>query len=142
MRTVALLAAALTAGLAAGQAKGPPKSLSRTAPDMAPVVQPREGKSETIHLFDGKTLNGWEGYSDLWSVKDGVITGKNKEPLKYSTYLWTKDKYSDFRIIFGFRLGEEEEMHSGLAFWGSIDPKPDSKVKDEKTDRTQHTYKG
>jgi hypothetical protein len=30
-------------------------------PPPAPVVPPREGKSETITLFDGKSLEGWEG---------------------------------------------------------------------------------
>ena len=44
----------------------------------APVVPPRQGKSETIKLFDGKTLDGWEGDKDLWSVKDGEIVGKSK----------------------------------------------------------------
>ena len=42
-----------------------------------PVVKPRDGKSETIKLFDGETLKGWEGYEDLWSVKDGIIVAKN-----------------------------------------------------------------
>src|SRR4051812_27881696 len=63
----------------------------------APVVPPREGKSETIKLFNGKDLEGWEGYTDLWSVKDGVIVAKNTEPLKFSTYLLTKRKFTDFR---------------------------------------------
>lgn len=26
-----------------------------------------------VSLFDGKTLNGWEGSPKLWSVKNGVI---------------------------------------------------------------------
>src|SRR5438477_6690447 len=53
----------------------------------APVVPPRQGKSETIQLFNGKDLEGWEGYEDLWSVKDGVIVAKNTQPLAFSTYL-------------------------------------------------------
>jgi hypothetical protein len=138
MRTVALLAAALTAGLAAGQAKAPPKSLSRTVPDAAPVVPPRDGKSETIHLFDGKTLNGWEGYEDLWSVKDGVIVAKNTTPLKFSTYLLTKDKYTDFRLTFAAKL-VESEMHSGVSFWGEVRP---SVSKDPEKERSQYTYAG
>ena len=44
----------------------------------APVVPPREGKSETIKLFDGKDLDGWEGDKNLWSVQDGEIVGKSK----------------------------------------------------------------
>ena len=33
-----------------------------------------------------------------WSVVDGVIAGKNTEPVPVSTYLLTKRKFSDFRI--------------------------------------------
>jgi hypothetical protein len=107
-----------------------------------PVVPPREGESKTIKLFDGKTLNGWEGYEDLWSVnKYGVIVGSNATPLKYSTYLLTKEKYTDFRLTFATKL-VESEMHSGVSFWGEVSPVADGKVKDAKTDRTEYTYKG
>jgi hypothetical protein len=134
MRIAAALLVLLGAGLALAQdKKGKAKE--------APVVKPREGKSETIKLFDGKSLDGWEGYSDLWSVKDGVIVAKNTAPLKYSTYLLTRRKFTDFRLTFSARL-VESEMHSGVAFWGEVYPKADGKVKDEKKDRTEHTYKG
>jgi hypothetical protein len=104
----------------------------------APIVPPRVGKSETIKLFDGKTLNGWEGYEDLWSVKDGEIVAHNDKPLKFSTYLLTKDKYSDFRLVFLAKL-VQSEMHSGVAFWGVV--KPDVSKEPDK-DRTKHTYAG
>jgi 3-keto-disaccharide hydrolase len=134
MRTLVVLLAVFAAGLAAGQDKKPLRKV-------APVVPPRQGKTETIHLFDGKDLTGWEGYKDLWSVHDGVIVGKNTEPLKYSTYLLTKNKYSDFRLTFAAKL-VTSEMHSGVAFWGEVYPKADGKVKDPKTDRSEYTYKG
>jgi 3-keto-disaccharide hydrolase len=132
MRTVALLLVLLVASFAAGQAKkAPPKD--------APVIPPREGKSETIELFNGKTLDGWEGYTDLWSVKDGVIVAKNTEPLKFSTYLLTKGKYTDFRLIFAAKL-VESEMHSGVALWGQLHvPK---EVKDPDKEKAQYTYQG
>ena len=81
------------------------------------VLPPREGKSETIKLFNGKDLDGWEGYKDLWSVKDGVIVAQNTKPLKFSTYLLTKRKFTDFRLLFAAKL-VESEMHSGVAIWG------------------------
>ena len=28
-----------------------------------------------ISLFDGKTLDGWDGKPGLWRVEDGVIVG-------------------------------------------------------------------
>ena len=65
----------------------------------ARVVEPRKGRSETIKLFNGKDLDGWEGFEEYWSVKDGVIVGKNKDEVKVSTYLLTKKKFSDFRLL-------------------------------------------
>jgi hypothetical protein len=87
----------------------------------APVVPPREGKSETIQLFNGKDLEGWEGNKDLWSVVDGVIVGKNKDEVKVSTYLLTKRKFTDFRLTATVKL-VQSEMHSGIAFWGHKAP--------------------
>jgi hypothetical protein len=116
----------VVASVAVGQKK-------RTSPPkVAPIVKPRDGKSETIKLFDGKTLDGWEGYSDLWSVHDGMIVAKNSAPLKYSTYLLTKKKFSDFRLTFACKLLEGSDMHSGVAFWGEVWPKADGKVTDPK----------
>jgi hypothetical protein len=87
----------------------------------APIVPPRKGTSETIKLFDGKDLKGWEGYKEYWSVQDGEIVGKNQEEVKLSTYLVTKRKFSDFRLTATVRL-VKSEMHSGIAFWGRVGP--------------------
>src|SRR4051794_4766087 len=87
----------------------------------APEVPPLKGKSETIQLFNGKDLSGWEGYTDHWSVKDGVIVARTDKAVKFSTYLLTKRKFSDFRLIFSGKL-VESETHSGVAFWGEVRP--------------------
>lgn len=101
-------------------------------------VPPRQGDSRTIKLFDGKTLQGWQGFADLWSVDKGEIVGRNDKPLAFSTYLLTDDKFSDFRLTFSSKL-VESEMHSGVAFWGFV--KPDVSKQPEQ-DRTRHTYAG
>jgi hypothetical protein len=101
-------------------------------------IPPRKGKSETVKLFNGKDLEGWEGYENLWSVKEGVIIGKTAEPLKFSTYLLTKKKYTDFRLVFSAKLAASE-MHSGVSFWGEVRP---SVSKDPEADRTKYTYAG
>lgn len=132
MRTLAVLGLLSALGVAMAQPKQPAPKVE------PPVVKPLEGKSETIALFDGKSLDGWVGYSDLWSVKDGIIVAKNTKPIKFSTYLLTKDKYTDFRLTFASKL-VESEMHSGVAFWGKV--KPDVS-KDPEKDRTAHTYAG
>jgi hypothetical protein len=86
-----------------------------------PLIPPRKGESKTIKLFNGKNLAGWEGHTDLWSVKDGVIVAKNTKPIKVSTYLLTKETYSDFRLTATVKL-VQSEMHSGIAFWGKVAP--------------------
>jgi hypothetical protein len=96
-----------------------------------PEVPPREGKSETIELFNGKNLEGWEGHKKYWAVHDGVIVGENNNPVPVSTYLLTKRKFSDFRLVAMGRL-VQSEMHTGIAFWGRKAP--------EKKDT--YTYKG
>jgi hypothetical protein len=105
----------------------------------APEVPPRQGKSETIELFNGKNLDGWEGYTDLWSVKEGVIVAKNTKPVEFSTYLFTKRKFTDFRLVFSAKL-VQSEMHSGVALWGkSFVPE---KCKDPVAQKGEFTYQG
>ncbi|MFL5241838.1 MAG: DUF1080 domain-containing protein [Gemmataceae bacterium] len=109
------LACSLVCAVAFSEARGQEKGKK------PPVVAPREGKSETIELFNGKNLDGWEGHQELWSVKDGVIVAKNDKPIKVSTYLLTKRKFSDFRLTANVKL-VKSEMHSGIAFWGRKAP--------------------
>lgn len=87
----------------------------------APLVPPKQGQSETIKLFDGHDLKGWHGNDSLWSVENGVIVGKNSEPVKVSTYLLTDRSFTDFRLLATVKL-VRSEMHSGIAFWGRNAP--------------------
>lgn len=87
----------------------------------APKVAPKTGETKTIKLFNGKDLSGWEGHKKLWSVKEGVIVARNTKPIKVSTYLLTKRKFTDFRLTATVKL-VESEMHSGIAFWGRKAP--------------------
>jgi hypothetical protein len=89
--------------------------------DDAPVVPPREGTSETIQLFNGKNLDGWQGNKKCWSVDKGAIVGKNSEPVPVSTYLVTDRRFSDFRLLATVKL-VKSEMHSGIALWGRLVP--------------------
>ncbi len=81
-------------------------------------------------LFNGKTLAGWEGNPDLWSVQDGVITGKTtaEKPVAGNTFLvWKGGDVADFEITFKYKMtpgDEKKSVNSGLQFR--------SKVVDEK----------
>lgn len=64
-------------------------------------------QAEERQLFNGKDLTGWEGRQDLWSVKDGAITGQTTadRPLKNNTFLvWTGGEVSDFELTFKYRI--------------------------------------
>jgi putative heme-binding domain-containing protein len=52
-------------------------------------------------LFDGKTLAGWDGNPELWSVEDGALTGKTKGPdhLAYNQFLiWRGGVVKNFEL--------------------------------------------
>ena len=57
-------------------------------------------------IFDGKTLEGWSGKKEFWSVKDGVITGQTtaENPTKGNTFLIHKDEVGDFELRLKFKI--------------------------------------
>ena len=58
-------------------------------------------------MFNGKDLTGWDGSPDLWSVKDGAITGQTtaEHPAKENTFLiWTNGVVRDFEMRCSFKL--------------------------------------
>ena len=70
--------------------------------------------SEWKELFDGKSLNGWDGDPKFWSVKDGVIQGKTtkKKVTKGNTFIIytgenkarTPVEFSDFEVKVQYRV--------------------------------------
>lgn len=80
-----------------------------------------------VRLFNGKDLNGWDGFTGRYfTVEDGIIVGRNTAETapKSSTYLLTEKSYGNFRLIFESRL-VTSEMHSGISFWGKAITKDD-----------------
>jgi hypothetical protein len=52
-------------------------------------------------LFNGKDLKGWDGNPELWSVEDGCITGRTKEPeqLAFNQFLiWRDGTVKNFEL--------------------------------------------
>ena len=69
-----------------------------------------------VCLFDGNTLDGWEGKSPFWSVRDGAITGQTtaENPTKGNTFLvWRGGKLADFELRLKFRM---EGGNSGIQY--------------------------
>ncbi|MEP0711033.1 MAG: DUF1080 domain-containing protein, partial [Algoriphagus sp.] len=62
-----------------------------------------------VPIFDGKTLDGWDGNPVYWSVKDGAITGEitPETLLKANTFLiWQGGQPGDFELKADFKISE------------------------------------
>ncbi len=58
-------------------------------------------------LFDGKTLDGWDGDPAFWSVQDACLTGIStaEHPVTYNTFLiWKGGEVGDFELLADFCL--------------------------------------
>ncbi|MDA1231577.1 MAG: DUF1080 domain-containing protein [Planctomycetota bacterium] len=60
-------------------------------------------------LFDGKTLEGWDGDSNVFRVEDGsIIGGQLKEKIPHNFFLSSKEEYADFELTLEFKLTGED----------------------------------
>ncbi len=58
-------------------------------------------------IFDGKTLDKWDGNSKFWSVKDGAITGQttSDNPTPGNTFIiWKGGELGDFELKLQYKI--------------------------------------
>lgn len=73
-------------------------------------------------IFNGKNLKGWSGNPDLWSAKDGTITGQTTEahPTKGNTFLiWTNSDIADFELHFSYKISTSSG-NSGVQYRSKV----------------------
>ena len=68
-----------------------------------PGIEPlaMDDHTEYQSIFDGKTLNGWDGDPHEWRVEGGVIIGESpaEKPIKVNTFLiWRGGQPKDFDL--------------------------------------------
>lgn len=69
-----------------------------------------------VSLFDGKTLNGWEGNLKVFRVQDGaIVAGTFKERIANNEFLCTKKQYADFELRLEAKLVGKGE-NAGIQF--------------------------
>jgi catechol 2,3-dioxygenase-like lactoylglutathione lyase family enzyme len=83
--------------------------------DAAPIDFSDHGGWQS--LFDGTSLEGWDGPTDLWHVENGAMVVRSKaDPPTGSTYiLWTGGEPKDFELKFELKL-EGAGANSGVQF--------------------------
>ncbi|HQX52482.1 MAG TPA: DUF1080 domain-containing protein [Planctomycetaceae bacterium] len=60
-------------------------------------------------IFDGKTLENWDGNPDVWNVQDGAITGKTSDEegkkLKSNTFIiWRGGEVDNFELELEYKI--------------------------------------
>jgi hypothetical protein len=68
-------------------------------------------------IFDGKSLEGWDGNPKLWRVEDGAITGETTaaNPAQGNTFLiWRGGQPADFELKAEFRMPNRGFANSGI----------------------------
>jgi hypothetical protein len=73
---------------------------------------------ESKKLFDGKTLDGWEGDLKTWRVEDGSIVGGSLDAnVPRNEFLCTTKSYGDFELNVKFKLmGDKKSANAGVQF--------------------------
>jgi poly-gamma-glutamate synthesis protein (capsule biosynthesis protein) len=69
-----------------------------------------------VSLFDGKTLDGWEGNLKMFRVEDGaIVAGSFVEQIPRNEFLCSKKEYGDFELRLQARL-RGDGKNAGVQF--------------------------
>lgn len=70
-----------------------------------------------VALFDGKTLDGWEGDARVWRVENGVIIGGSLQGNPRNEFLATRKAYRNFVLRLEYKLeGTDGFVNGGVQF--------------------------
>ena len=71
-------------------------------------------------IFDGKSLDGWDGDPKFWSVRDGAITGQSTEDVKIKNgntfIIWKGGEVADFELKLKYKIVGEPKGNSGIQY--------------------------
>lgn len=122
--------------IAAGQNSGnarvfaiDPKS-GALSPVGEPVAVPNAVCVQFLHppvekftrIFDGKSIEGWEGEAEWFRVEDGaIVAGTMDKRIPKNQFLVTKKAYGDFELRFQAKLTGKGK-NAGVQFWSERIP--------------------
>ncbi len=79
---------------------------------------------DSLSLFDGQSLNGWEGDTNHWRVENGSIVGEipQGQSLNKNTWLvWRGGELADFELNLQCKLTGLPAANSGIQFRCQVD---------------------
>jgi hypothetical protein len=82
------------------------------------------GAGETVSLFDGDSLKGWEGNTNNWRVEDGSITaGRLDRKQPHNEFLATTKEFGNFDLRLQYKVqGSNGFVNGGVQFWSQRVP--------------------
>ncbi len=81
-----------------------------------PTDNKAKAGTKPIQLFDGRTLDGWEGDRSIFRVEDGeIVAGSLKEKIAHNWFLCTTQEYGDFELRIQVKLQGEGD-NAGVQF--------------------------
>jgi HEAT repeat protein len=81
------------------------------------LAQTIPAPNPSASLFDGRSLAGWEGNTNVWRVRDGVIVGGSLQGNPQNEFLGTLKSYTNFFLRLEYKLvGTEGFVNSGVQF--------------------------
>lgn len=73
---------------------------------MSDMIKPLE-ETGFVSIFDGKTMNGWEGDPVFWRIEDGAIVGQtqtDKQPKQNTFCIWRGGTPGNFELKLQYKL--------------------------------------
>ena len=104
-----------------------------------------EAPAEPVRLFDGKSLEGWNGdVAKTWRIQDGCIVGGSlDEKVPRNEFLSAKKTYKNFDLTLKFKLiGSEGSANSGVQFRSIRMEKPEHEMFGYQADLGDPTWWG
>ena len=120
---VVVAAATLTASISA---QAPAPNAARPCPGCGIAPEPIDDTDMVgwTKLFDGTTLDGWDGNPEVWKVESGAITAESTATRRLgTTYLiWRGGEPADFELK--LEIKAESDIHGGVFYRGSVGAGP------------------
>lgn len=82
------------------------------------AIQPLE-ETDFQQIFDGKSLNGWDGDPNFWRVENGALVGEtatDKQPKQNTFLIWRGGSPANFELKLEYRL---TGFNSGIQYRSS-----------------------
>ena len=115
-KPIALTLGAIAVAATLGRCQTSPES-GATASSEIQTTNPAKSEEGFVKIFDGKTLDGWEGDTTYWRVENGSLLGEitpDKLLKNNSFIIWQGGQPKDFELKTEFRI--TESGNSGINY--------------------------